>query len=284
MNAVTPTEAVREFEMSAEDFRRIAAVVHKTAGIVLHDTKRPLVYSRLAKRLRSLKLKDFDSYCTLVEGSDGKDEREELILAITTNVTAFFRERHHFEFLEENLLPDLIARARAGGRVRIWSAACSSGEEPYSLALTILGTCPEAAKLDIRILATDIDRNMVNRAQTGVYPATTKQTISKRLMQKYTDPVENDEDHIRISDEVKALITFKQLNLLEKWPMKGPFDVIFCRNVVIYFDRPTQEILWRRFVDLMPPGSHIMIGHSERVSGPAASQMSATGITTYVRQ
>lgn len=283
MTAVSRDLAGAELELGMAEFRRIASVVHKHAGIVLADSKRSLVRSRLTRRVHKLGLKSFDHYCHLIEGKDGGPEMEELILAITTNVTSFFREKHHFEYLQEQILPGLVARVRSGGRVRIWSSACSSGEEPYSIALTVLAACPEAAKYDFRILATDIDKNVLAQAELALYSAQVAGSVPKPLAQKYlVDSAATGQ--VRVADEARALITFKQLNLLKPWPLKGQFDVIFCRNVVIYFDRPTQETLWGRFADVMAPEGHIMIGHSERISGPMEKRMRQVGITTYCLQ
>jgi chemotaxis protein methyltransferase CheR len=158
-----------EFVFTEADFRKIAAIVHGEAGIVLTEGKSNLVYSRLAKRLRLIGLRTFREYCELIEGEQGQPERQAMIAAMTTNVTRFFREPHHFEFIKRAGLPELAARARKGDPIRLWSAACSSGEEPYSMALTLLEVLPEAPKLDVRILATDIDTNMLARGRAGVY-------------------------------------------------------------------------------------------------------------------
>ncbi len=158
-----------DFVFTADDFRRIAAILHADAGISLADNKATLVYSRLARRLRALGLASFRDYCALVGGRDGLDERQRMLAALTTNVTRFFREPHHFEHLKAKVLPGLVAKARAGGRVRLWSAGCSTGPEPYSIAMTVLEALPEAADLDVRILATDIDPEVVATARDGVY-------------------------------------------------------------------------------------------------------------------
>jgi chemotaxis protein methyltransferase CheR len=158
-----------EFVLTPEDFRHIAHILHSYAGIALGEGKAALVYSRLAKRLRVLGLRSFREYCALIDGVEGVDERQLMTAALTTNVTRFFREPHHFDHLRETVMPRLAERARAGGRVRLWSAACSNGQEPYSMALTVLQTLPEAADLDVKILATDIDPNMVAQGYDGTY-------------------------------------------------------------------------------------------------------------------
>ena len=267
----------REFAFTGEDFRTIAAVLHGDAGIYLPDTKATLVYSRLAKRLRVLGLASFREYCALIQGKDGVDERQAMLAALTTNVTRFFREPHHFEDLRHKVLPALAAKARAGGRVRLWSAGCSTGPEPYSMALTLLSVLPEAGRYDIKILATDIDPNVVETARAGVYSREALESVPQGDRKHL---VRDSGDMWRLSDEARDLIAFRELNLIRPWPMSGKFDVIFCRNVVIYFDDATQETVWKKFIDVMNPGARLYIGHSERVSGDGGRLVS-DGLTAY---
>lgn len=270
-----------EFAFAWEDFHTIAALVHGEAGIVLPENKANLVYSRLAKRLRAIGLRSFREYCALVESDDGADERQALIAAMTTNVTRFFREPHHFEHLSEHVLPDLVAAARRGQRVRIWSSACSSGEEPYSIALTLLKAMPDAAAHDVLILASDIDPDMIARATAGSYPAVRLGDIPLPMRGQW---IANDRDgtepRFHFTEGVKKLIRFRQLNLLRDWPLRGAFDVIFCRNVMIYFDQETQDDIWRRFARQMSPQGHIYIGHSERIATDSMP-FELAGQTTY---
>ena len=267
-----------EFAFTWSDFRTIAALVHGEAGIVLPDGKASLVYSRLSKRLRELGLRDFRDYCALVETS--AEERQILIAAMTTNVTRFFRESHHFDHLESTVLPGLIAAARRGDKIRLWSSACSSGEEPYSLALTLLAAMPDAASRDILILASDIDPNMIATAKEGVYPLTRHADIPPALRARFTQT--DGASRFRIADEARALVRFRQLNLLKEWPLRTPFDVIFCRNVMIYFDQPTQNAIWSRFAERMKPAAHLYIGHSERIATDALP-FTLAGQTVYRR-
>jgi len=265
-----------EFPLTADDFRRIADVLREDSGIHLPDGKAALVYSRLAKRLRLLGLESFDAYCALIGGTEGGEERRSMLTALTTNVTRFFREPHHFEHLKRQIADRLAAKARAGGRVRFWSAGCSTGEEPYSIALTLLSALPEAGELDVRILATDIDTKVVATARAGVYDAEDLAQIPVALrgrVKAHGNPGE-----YAIDDSVKRLITFNELNLMREWPMKGRFDAIFCRNVAIYFDEPTQERLWGRFAERLDPAGHLHVGHSERVSDP---RFQSDGLTSY---
>ena len=268
-----------EFVFTEADFRKIAAMVHGDAGIALPQDKGTLVYSRLAKRLRALGLKSFKDYCALVAGAGGVDERQRMLAALTTNVTRFFREPHHFDHLRDQVLPTLARRARSGGRVRLWSAACSSGQEPYSAAMTLLSVLPEAADLDVKILATDIDPNMVAEAREGVYATTLLAGIPDDLRRRWTLPA--DAGCVRMADEARAVVAFRELNLIGDWPMAGLFDAILCRNVAIYFDDATQSRLWDRLAGQLAPGGVLYIGHSERVSGPAAQILEPVGVTTY---
>ncbi|MEE3502561.1 protein-glutamate O-methyltransferase [Acidiphilium acidophilum] len=270
-----------EYCLTAEDFRRISAMIHADAGIAMPAHKATLVYSRLAKRLRILGLKDFSEYCALVASAEGSGERQEMLAALTTNVTRFYREPHHFEHLRTQILPPLIASARKGGRVRLWSAACSSGQEPYSIALTVLSLLPDAAQRDIRILATDIDPNMIAIGKSGLYDRSAIEPVPSDLRQRWFAPVEGDRGMVRIADQARALVEFRRLNLIGEWPMRGTFQAIFCRNVAIYFDDPTQGKIWSRMVTLLDPAGALYIGHSERVSGPAERKLRSDGITTY---
>jgi len=267
-----------EFPFTNEDFRKIAQILHSHAGIALAEGKAALVYSRLAKRLRSLGLRSFREYCALIEDSNQVDERQAMMAALTTNVTRYFREPHHFDHLRDQVMPKLAERARRGGRVRLWSAACSNGQEPYSMAITVLAALPEAAKLDVKILATDIDPNMVAEGKAGLYREDAVAPVPLDLRRKWFQKAG---DRWEVADELRELVAFRELNLIGDWPMKGKFDVIFCRNVVIYFDEPTQERIWSRFAPALEPGGTLYIGHSERVTGPAAQVFETTGLTTY---
>jgi chemotaxis protein methyltransferase CheR len=269
-----------EFLLTAEDFKQIAGMLHSETGIHLTEAKVALVYSRLAKRLRALGLENFRDYCDLVTGSDGLDERQQMICALTTNVTKFFREPHHFEHLKTQVLPPLLEAAKRNGRVRIWSAACSDGQEPYSIALTVLSVMPDAHRYDIKILATDIDTKMLAKGREGIYDANALSQVPGDLRARYFVKTEGNR-MFGACDELRALISFKELNLIGQWPLKGPFQAIFCRNVVIYFEEQTQAKIWSRFLPLLAPKGMLYIGHSERINGPATSNFGNAGITTY---
>ncbi len=270
-----------EFAFTEADFRKISAMVHGDAGLHLPDAKATLVYSRLAKRLRALGLTNFKEYCALVAGADGVDERQKMLAALTTNVTRFFREPHHFDHLKDKILPPLLDAARRGGKVRIWSAACSSGQEPFSIAMTILSLMPEAPDRDIKVLATDIDPNMVAEGRSGTYAEHLLDGVPDAYRKRWTSATGGGE--VRMADELRALVTFNELNLIGEWPMKGAFDAIFCRNVAIYFEDDTQARLWNRFAPLNKVGGALYIGHSERIQGPAVDLYKPDGVTTYLR-
>lgn len=289
-----------EFPLTERDFRAIASMLHADAGITLPDGKATLVYSRLAKRLRALRLPSFSDYVALLQGGDGAAERRQMLAALTTNVTRFFREPHHFDHLRNVVLPPLLAAARSGGRVRIWSAACSNGQEPYSVGLTILDLLPNAAELDVRVLATDIDPEMIRTGRAGRYDAATLSAIPAALRSRWFQPADHGTDKaleagsmeagsmeagaMEAGPELRRLVSFRELNLIGPWPMRGSFDAILCRNVVIYFNADTQAHVWGRFAPLLPPGAHLYIGHSERLSGPAAAGFEPAGTTTYRRR
>lgn len=247
-----------EVPLTDEDFNAIAAMVREQSGIVLSDSKRDLVYSRLRRRLRALHLSSFTDYRALLVGDPGAGERVKMINAITTNLTGFFREPHHFEFLEQRLLPAIAPESR---RLRIWSAGCSSGEEPYSIAMTLRQALPDIDGRDALVLATDIDTDMVATAAAGRYAMERATAIPVELRRGFVRRV--DADTVEMDEQLKSLIAFRNLNLLDEWPMRGQFDAIFCRNVVIYFDKPTQRVLFDRFAEMLVPNGHLFIGHSE---------------------
>jgi chemotaxis protein methyltransferase CheR len=269
----------REFPLTEREYRFITSLVYDRSGIVLGPNKVNMVYSRLSRRLREIGLQSFGAYCDLIQGPEGPEELGFLINAITTNLTRFFREPHHFEHLRREVMQLSAAAAKRGGkRLRIWSAGCSSGEEPYSIAMTVAEALPDLASWDARILATDLDTNMVATAQAGLYPPATMADLSKTVRVRFFErpPGERDGSGV-VVDPIKRLITFKHLNLLGTWPIRGPFDAIFCRNVMIYFDGPTKATLVERFAQLLKPGGWLYIGHSEslldnhgnlRLSGP----------------
>ncbi len=268
---------------SPEDFATVQRLAHDTAGIVLVPAKSMLVYSRLAPLVRESRFTTFSDYLASLKGNE--EELRRVICALTTNHTYFFREDHHFEHLGEEVAPVLIAKARKGQPVRIWSAGCSSGEETWSIVTTLLGEDPRMAATlagtDLRILATDLDDNVLNTARAASYSTENILAMPQELRRLWT---QSNGATTTINPQVRNLVSFNRLNLLHDWPMKRRFDVIFCRNVMIYFDQPTKERLVARFAEQLLPGGHLYIGHSERVIGPAAARLTQIGKTIYLKE
>jgi chemotaxis protein methyltransferase CheR len=254
-----------EFVLTDAEFSRICQIVREQSGIALTDAKRQMVYGRLVRRLRALRLPSFAQYLQLLEAGEPL-ELQEFTNAITTNLTSFFREMHHFEYLGEQLLPEIAERVRAAGRMRIWSSACSTGEEPYSIAMVLRERQVLLGRADVRILATDLDSNVLATAAAGVYPAERLQQMAPKRVAGFFKPGSGaGEGSVQVSPSLQQLITFKQLNLMHEWPMRGPFDAIFCRNVVIYFDIETKRALFDRMARLQPAGAILFLGHSENL-------------------
>jgi chemotaxis protein methyltransferase CheR len=245
------------------DFFRSLANAH--AGITLPDYKRNMVYRRVSKRLMALNMPDFATYQDLLSSPRGQDEIEFFVNALTTNKTEFFRENHHFEHLASVALPRLHGTRNIEGRrkLRIWSAGCSTGQEPYSIAMTVFESEIDPARWDVKILATDIDTDVLEIGYSGVFPASEIQSIPLRLRQEYVDLPEQENGIGRMAYGLRSLTIFNQLNLHGPWPMKAKFDIIFCRNVIIYFDKPSQRQLFDRFADQLSEGGYLYIGHSE---------------------
>jgi chemotaxis protein methyltransferase CheR len=259
VDAAAPAET-REFEFTDVDFRRVRELVRGTIGISLAESKRELVYGRLVRRVRHLGCGSFAEYLDCLEPGDA--ELEQFCNAITTNLTAFFRERHHFEFLAQAVLPALLQRNAWSRRIRIWSAGCSTGEEPYSIAMVVRETLGDLGGWDLRILATDVDSNVLAQAQSGIYDAARFEGIGNPRRERWFVAAPGGRGH-EARPELKQLIAFRRLNLIEPWPMRGPFDVIFCRNVIIYFDKETQRDIVGRMAGLQREGDHLILGHSE---------------------
>lgn len=258
-------EYQREFVFTASDFAYIRQLLKQQAGINLSDAKEDLVYSRLAKRLRSTGHKSFADYCSQVK--QDSVELGQLINALTTNLTDFFRENHHFEHLKHKVIPELLSAKGTERKLRIWSAGCSSGQEPYSIAMAVLEALPHSELWDVRILASDLDSNMVEIAAQGIYSLDKLSGVSPQRMQNWLRKgVGANGGLARTCPELRALIHFRQLNLMDNWPMRTQFDLIFCRNVVIYFDKPTQRRLFDRFADQLTDSGWLYIGHSESLN------------------
>jgi chemotaxis protein methyltransferase CheR len=276
----------REFDFSDADFRSLVQIAHEQTGIALSDGKRDLVYGRLSRRLRALGFSSFRQYRDYLEGPDGVREIEKFINSISTNHTKFFREEHHFEHFRPNVAGAFVhaTNGAGGGRLRVWSAGCSTGEEPYTIALVLKQEIANIARHDVRILATDIDTEVLAKGACGEYSAAALDEIPKSY-RPYLHTSENEAKGPRIAmnDEVRSLIAFRRLNLIERWPFKGLFDAIFCRNVLIYFDNETKMTLIDRFVDQIRPGGWLYLGHSESLI-KAHPGLRLVGRTIYRRE
>jgi chemotaxis protein methyltransferase CheR len=251
----------------ADAFDRVRHMMYAISGVNLTDGKKELIRARVAKRMRALGHESLDDYVGFVQTEEGRAELGQMVDVLTTNKTSFFRELPHFEFLQKEVIPAWLG---SGGPLRIWSAGCSSGEEPYSVAILLLDQVPEAARRDVRILATDLSRTVLEHACLARYDAAVVEGLPARFRDPYFVPVRDTRGRARafeVEAEVRHLVSFAPLNLMEPWPMRGPFDVILCRNVMIYFDRPTRETLIRRFRGLLTPAGHLLVGHSESLSG-----------------
>lgn len=270
-----------EYALRDGDFRRITELVMAATGIVIGEKKRAFIQGRLGRRLRVLGLADFSEYCSVLDGPDGEAERRALVNAVTTNHTSFFREPHHFDYLTKTMLPMIFQKKNEHhGRLRIWSAGCSSGEEPYTIAMTLLDCPLSFSGWDVRILATDLDTNVLARAAAGIYDAERVQSIPAKIRRLYVTGQADGDGSMNAA--LRSLITFKPLNLLDEWPMRGPFDIIFCRNVVIYFDKPTQRRLFNRFADMLREDSWLIVGHSESLQN-LTDRFALVGRTIYRR-
>jgi len=264
------TLTLQDFELSEKDFRYISDLVYKHCGINLHAGKKELVRARLAKRLREGHFQTFAQYIKHVLADPSGREFSVLIDSLSTNLTKFFREDQHFEYMRSQLLPRIITAKQARGecRIRGWSAGCSSGEEPYSIAITLLEAIQGKGRWDVKLLATDVSTRILERAKKGVYDKDRIEPISLPLRSRYlTKRREGGAERYEVGTALRNLVIFRYLNLMEDWPVKGPLDFIFCRNVMIYFDKPTQGRLINRYYDLLGPGGVLFTGHSESLTG-----------------
>ena len=268
MSLLTATD----IELTESDFRKISRLVYAHCGINLHEGKKELVRARLAKRLRLGNFRSFPEYMKTVMADTSGKEFSILVDSLSTNLTSFFRESQHFDFLRTKYLPRLLERKHKKNehRLRVWSAGCSSGEEPYSIAITLLESVKGQGRWDMRILATDISTTVLDIARTGIYEAERVAPVPAPLKQRYLRMQrKNDSKIYEVGAEVRNMVIFRYLNLMEEWPIKGPLDCIFCRNVMIYFDKPTQSKLVNRYWDLLNSGGVLFTGHSESLTGIA---------------
>ncbi len=256
--------------LTEAQFGKIKTLVKDICGISLGSGKKELVKARLNKRLRALGLANYDEYIKFLRNDRAGNELTSMLDAISTNLTSFFREADHFEYLGQKVLKRMAADAAAGkaeNRLRIWSAGCSSGEEPYSIAITVCDNIPNLKVWDVAILATDLSTRVLDRAKEGVYTAERIKTVNPQLRGRCFRCIQSRPDRIyQVNETLRSLMHFSRLNLMGDWPMRGSFDVIFCRNVMIYFDKPTQGRLVERFWEILAPGGTLFIGHSESLT------------------
>jgi chemotaxis protein methyltransferase CheR len=261
---------LQDITLTERDFRNISDLVYKHCGINLHDGKKELVRARLAKRIRLGNFRSFPEYMKHVLNDRTGNEFSVLVDALSTNLTSFFREKQHFEFLKNEFLPSLLTKKSKNRnfRLRAWSAGCSSGEEPYSIAITLLESVQGQGRWNIKVLATDISTSMLEVAKMGIYdedrvaPVPTIQK-NRYLLQRKIDR----RKLFEVNQAIRNTVTFTYLNLMKNWPIKGPLDFIFCRNVMIYFDKTTQQRLIGRYWDVLDSGGILFTGHSESLTG-----------------
>ena len=271
----------REFAYTRKDFDFLRRIAHERTGIVVSDDKFDMFYARLSRRLRHLGLTSFADYCRHLRQDQGGDEALELVNAITTNLTAFFRERHHFDFLREEIVPGFLSRHPKAAPFRIWSAGCSTGEEPYSLAMTLLENWPRHRQDDLHLYATDIDSNVLATAATGIYPAERVRDLPPATLKRWFLRGKGGQaGKVRVKPELQRPLSFSQLNLLGPWHWDEPMQVIFCRNVIIYFGQEDKTRLVERFADALVDGGYLVIGHSETLKR-ANSPFEPVGRTIY---
>lgn len=273
----------REFVFSDADFQMLAQYAHEKAGISLSESKRNLVYSRLSRRLRALGHRSFREYRSYLVSDSAEVQR--FINAISTNLTKFFREAHHFKHFDKAVVAPLATALEQGKRerVRIWSAGCSTGEEPYTLGAVIARRIANAPAADIRILATDVDTDVLATASRGEYAESSLDEVPASFRKMLLDARSTGGDKVLVADNVRELVRFRHLNLIHDWPFKGTFDAIFCRNVMIYFDPPTKARLLERFSERLKPGGWLYIGHSESLTR-AHPHLELEGKTVYRRR
>jgi chemotaxis protein methyltransferase CheR len=271
-------EKPREFRFTVDDFNFLRKLSNQHSGIQVPDERFDMFYSRLSKRVRKLGLNDFKEYCQYLKDYP-EHEFTEFINSITTNLTAFFREIHHFEYLRDVVIPEVLKRNKNTKQIRVWSAGCSTGEEPYTLAMTLLDNVPP--DWDIKILATDLDTNVLQTAMDGVYSEERVTDLSEQVLKRwFMRGTGSQGGLVRVRPQLQKIIQFKKLNLMQDWPMKCHFDFIFCRNVLIYFDRDTKALLASKYAKMLASRSWLFIGHSESLN-QLSNEFDLVATTTY---
>jgi chemotaxis protein methyltransferase CheR len=271
-------EKPREFRFTVDDFNFLRKLSNEHSGIQVPDERFDMFYSRLSKRVRKLGLMDFKEYCQYIKDYP-EHEFTEFINSITTNLTAFFRELHHFDYLRDVVIPDVMKRNKSTRQIRVWSAGCSTGEEPYTLAMTLLDNVP--SDWDIKILATDLDTNVLQTAMDGVYSEERVSDLSDEILKRWFMRGKSSQGGlVKVKPSLQKVIQFKKLNLMQDWPMKCQFDFIFCRNVLIYFDRETKALLAKKYAKMLASRSWLFIGHSESLN-QLSNEFDLVATTTY---
>lgn len=278
MSEANREEAERQFSFTRRDFQKIRDLIYTRAGITLADNKRDMVYNRIVKRVRLFGLKDFSSYLAMLEADADQAEWEHFTNALTTNLTAFFREAHHFEILQDYL--QSLGSARP---ITLWCSAASTGEEPYSIAMAAVEAFGSFSA-PVRILATDLDTHVLEQGRKGVYTLDRLDKMDAERKRRFFLRGKGDKSgYCKVVPELQAMISFRQLNLLDaRWPVRGPFEAVFCRNVMIYFDKPTQYAILKKFVPVIQPHGLLFAGHSESFMH-ASDLFRTTGRTVYQR-
>ena len=254
-----------EFAFSDQEFERVKLLIGERTGIHITEDKKALVYARITRRLRALKLKNFADYFHILQ-SDSKDETQRFINAVTTNLTSFFREQHHFDFLREEFVPKVMEQNSKRKTINIWSAGCSSGEEVYSIAIALSEAIPNIAQWNVRIVGTDIDSDMLATGRNGVYEMSRVEGISESLLKKYfLRGKGRNAGRVKVGEKLAEMVTFDYVNLVEPWNLQCTFDFIFCRNALIYFDAAVQKDIVDRFSNELADQGYLAVGHSENI-------------------
>ena len=276
----TQTDLQREYKFTPKDFNTLRKIANEHTGIVVPDDKFDMYYARISKRIRHLGLRDFKEYCEYLQNNPDT-EFKPFINSITTNLTSFFRENHHFEFLKNEAVPKLLSHNAGTKSIRVWSAGCSTGEEPYSIAISLLEAIENQPDWSIKILATDVDSDVLSTAKQGIYSQDRVNGLPASVKRRWFMKGRGERSGtVRVSPELQQIISFKQLNLMQDWPIKKQFDIIFCRNVVIYFDRNTKIRLLDRFADYLFNDGFLIMGHSESLQ-TLSKRFDVMGKTVY---
>jgi chemotaxis protein methyltransferase CheR len=284
MSSFSSQENTRDLPYTRRDFDCLREIARERTGFVLSEDKFGMLYSRLFRRVRYLGLSSFKEYCKYLEKEEAERELLELANAITTNLTAFFRESHHFRFLSERVFPELMQRNSGSGKVRIWSAGCSTGEEPYSLSIALHESQLLSPGWDPRVLASDVDSGALALASKGVYPQERVGGMDvSRLHNWFLKGKGRRREFVCVKPEVRSLVDFSRVNLLENWVLPEPMDVIFCRNVIIYFDKSSKIRLLQRFADALKPGGYLFMGYSESLLR-LTDRFELVGTTVYKKK